>query len=74
MYPVVIGFLITYFVGWLMSQVNSHFFRKKGVEEEEINPELFFPPIARALRRNNTNNLLPSKPLENGKFRFTTKF
>lgn len=74
MYTIVIGFLITYFVGWLLSKAYSSFNKRKGSSENvEINPELFFPPIAKALRRNNANNLLADKSLENGNFSYTTK-
>lgn len=76
MYTIVIGFLITYFVGWLLSRVYTYFIDNKGrVDEDDINPELFFPPIAKALRKNKTDNLLSNgKPRENGDFSFTTKF
>lgn len=65
LYTAVIGFLITYFVGFIISKLTS-----SSSAKDKVNPDLFFPPIAKVLRKNKESLLSQSQT--NGSIHLTT--
>lgn len=68
LYSVAIGFLVTYIVGYAVSRILSAF-NLSGIDKVHIdgdknlvNFDLFFPPVAKSLRKSHTKRDLLLQP------------